>query len=154
MGYGYKSDLEVFTCNLNSNLLCEYLVENVAPDWPGPEYRLVLDHSSNQDANIVNETLLNHGMMRVDGPTHDPWGRETQGFAVKFPEGNIIENVWGWMAMSVHLKGVRFTDQQSFERAVRAAWDAVPQEYIDAMVLGYHRRLRECVEAEGGPIKY
>jgi len=41
------------------------------------------------------------------------------------------------------------TDEEELEAAIKAAWDAIPQSYIDNLVESFTRKLARCI-ADGG----
>lgn len=157
VGFDFKSPIVFLKGTMSAEMFVEEALKALQPTW-NAQRRLVLDHSSNQDAAKVDAFLAEHSMQRIEGPTWDTWSRPCRGFAVKFPEGNIIENVWGWMVDSKHLKGQEFPKNaagaQKLRDAIQTAWDEVPQDRINKCILHYIPRLEHCVAMDGGPIPW
>lgn len=66
------------------------------------------------------------------------------------PDLNPIETLWALLGRRV---GNRLpTNEAELERFFVEEWDAVPQSEIDALVLSFHARCKECVKMNGATI--
>ena len=83
---------------------------------------------------------------------------------VKFPpyspDLNLIEHVWNWMKNWIqdHYWQARYNvakvPLQELRRIILAAWEAVPDSYIQELYDSWWRRCQAVIDANGGPTKY
>ena len=67
------------------------------------------------------------------------------------PDLNPMDySIWGMMLASYEQLAPKPTSKSELRTALQAIWDSLPQDSIDRAVLGMRKRLRACVEAEGG----
>ena len=76
------------------------------------------------------------------------------------PDLNLIEHVWNWMKnwIQEHYWKVRYNvsnvSLDELRRIIWAAWEAVPDSYIESLVDSWWDRCRAVIQANGGPTKY
>jgi transposase len=71
------------------------------------------------------------------------------------PDLNPIENVWFWMKDWIERHyDVERLDLPGLRQAVQAAWDAVPEDFLQSLAHSMPARLQKVIEAEGGLIQY
>jgi transposase len=70
------------------------------------------------------------------------------------PDLNPIENLWNRVKKTVYSRQNKPKNLNDLERAVKAAWKAIPLEEVQAVVDSMPRRIEACVAAKGGPTKY
>ena len=76
------------------------------------------------------------------------WGVVTlDGWPARSPDLNPIEQLWSFLKRGVSDRMP--TDEEELEAAIKAAWDAIPQSYIDNLVESFTRKLARCI-ADGG----
>ncbi|KAK2955530.1 hypothetical protein BLNAU_9578 [Blattamonas nauphoetae] len=67
---------------------------------------------------------------------------------------NPIEHVWALLSSKLYENCAIYDTVDSLRKAVIKAWNSIPQESIDNLVLSYGDRLLECYSREGKMTKY
>jgi len=70
------------------------------------------------------------------------------------PDMNLIENLWGYMAGLVYPDGKAYPNIKTLERACRAAWKSISEEYIQNLFDSMDKRVKALVANKGGPTSY
>ena len=76
------------------------------------------------------------------------------------PDLNLIEHVWNWMKNWIqdHYWQARYNvakiSLQDLRRIILAAWDAVPDSYIQELYDSWWRRCQAVIDANGWYTKY
>lgn len=73
------------------------------------------------------------------------------GWPPNSPDLSPIENLWGMLVDEVSRKAP--STKEELARAVKAAFDEMPQENIDDLVRSFSGRLRKCVDCSGGKVQ-
>ena len=68
------------------------------------------------------------------------------------PDLNPIETMWSIVAREVDLRGP--IERSELVKFVREEWDKIPQSTVDALVLSFGKRMRECAKKDGGETGY
>jgi inhibitor of nuclear factor kappa-B kinase subunit alpha len=69
------------------------------------------------------------------------------------PDLNPVDyKVWGWMQDRVYRQPV--ADLTQLKERILQVWSVMPQNIIDEAISDWRKRLRACVEAEGGHFEY
>jgi len=72
----------------------------------------------------------------------------------KFPDLNIIENVWGAMVRLVYKDGRHFENLEELVEAVASAWESIELDYIRNLYRSIPRQLISVIEKKGLPTRY
>lgn len=72
----------------------------------------------------------------------------------KSPDLNPIENAWGWMSRRVYADKPAYKNVDDLKAAIYEAWEAMPQEYIDALIDSMPRRMHQVIELKGEALDY
>jgi hypothetical protein len=71
------------------------------------------------------------------------------------PDLSPIENVWHWMKNYMEITyDLQKLTQEELKLAIQAAWEAVPEWFLEALARSMIRRLRQVIEREGREIDY
>ena len=76
------------------------------------------------------------------------------------PDLNIIEYIWNWIRnwIEEHYWKARYNPANiqldELQAIIEAAWDTVPESYIEDLYNSWYRRYQAVIDAAGGPIKY
>ena len=60
--------------------------------------------------------------------------------------------LWGYIESAIH-KHRHVTDFEELKQEIKKAWKAIPQEVVNKSILVFRKRLRMCIEANGGHIE-
>jgi hypothetical protein len=116
-------------------------------DHPLNRYRFWQDNASSYRLHETKLNLLLRHIPTIQAPRY-------------LPDLNLIEYVCNWMKnwIEEHYWHVRYDPVKvSLARlrvTIQAAWDAVPEDYIQSLYDSWWRRCEAVREARGGPIKY
>ncbi|KAJ5563087.1 hypothetical protein N7535_002469 [Penicillium sp. DV-2018c] len=106
------------------------------------------DNAKIHTAFVTQEWFERHGIYVEEWPPHSP-------------DLNPIEPVWRWLKVKLFElfpelidMGRSEADWEYFKRCLVAAWDALDQSKIDALILSMGRRLRAVRVAKGYYTKY
>lgn len=107
----------------------------------GDDFILVDDNARPHRARIVNEILADHGIERMEWPPLSP-------------DMNPIEHVWSRMKRKMKEWEGRLDNLDELVNAIQHEWDAIPQEFLQALVESMPRRVAALIRSRGGPTKY
>jgi len=62
---------------------------------------------------------------------------------------NPIEKCWRWIKNRIHNQVVQPKTRAEMEEALLKAWDALPQEFINKLILKQHFWVNELVQRRG-----
>lgn len=106
------------------------------------------DNAKIHVAKVAKEWFEEHGIWVIDWPAHSP-------------DMNPIEHVWRALKSilhrnhpNIHLLGDNATDREVLKGWIREAWEAIPQELIDTLVLSAPNRVYALRKAKGWYTKY
>ena len=99
------------------------------------------DNASPHTAQLTRETLLERGISLYD---HPPFS----------PDLNPIEDAWNWMKDYLALHFPAKMTYDTLRRAVREAWDALPEEFLQARVDSMIERWQAVINANGMHIPF
>jgi hypothetical protein len=114
---------------------------------PGRDWVWMQDNAS---CHRSAETRAN---LRLRGIPAMPWPRYS-------PDLNLIEYVWSWMEdwIQEHHRAAYYDASRIPLRQLRtiieAAWNAVPDSYIEHLLDSWYRRCQAVIDARGGPTRY
>jgi DDE superfamily endonuclease len=134
--------------NICAQSYIDHILEFIAPDFAiHDEWRLIQDGAPSHRARLTQNWLRQRGIRVIKWPAYSP-------------DLNIIEHVWNWMRnwIEEHYWKARYDpsniDLDELRRIIYAAWDAVPDSYIEDLYNSWWRRCQAVIDAEGGPTKY
>ena len=123
------------------------LMEQFFREHPLSRYRFWQDNASSHRSYETKINLLIRRIPTIRAPRYSP-------------DLNLIEHVWNWMKnwIEAHYLHVRY-DPANIRLAdlkviVQAAWDAVPEDFIQGLFDSWWRRCQAVIDAHGGPTKY
>ena len=70
------------------------------------------------------------------------------------PDLNIIENVWGWLTRQLYGDGQQYQNTVHLSNAIEAAWNVIPQEYLNALFTSLPNRIFEVIRKDGSHTHY
>lgn len=90
----------------------------------------------------------------------DTWNQQHSGVQVSLlsnwpgnsPDLNCIENLWAWAQAKVDAKGCKTIEE--FKDCVIKTLHNVPQKYLQGLVGSMGRRIKACIDNNGGKTKY
>jgi DDE superfamily endonuclease len=108
----------------------------------GEELILMQDNAPSHMARATREDL------RARGIIYDKWPSFS-------PDLNPIEAVWNWMKDWIQNRyDDGLTDSHDVREAVREAWKAVPEQYLQDLIESMPARCRAVIEADGRHTQY
>jgi hypothetical protein len=124
------------------------VLEEEMPQWYEPGMVFMQDNAPIHKAQKIKDWLEIHGVEVTEWPPYSP-------------DLNPIEHVWSWMKQWINEHHPelldRGADEESYEalyRAIKEAWWAVPQTYIDKLIRSMIRRVKKVLKAKGWQTKY
>jgi transposase len=91
---------------------------------------------------------------KIATTTREESGLQFLPWPAQSPDLNPIENLWSEVKNLVYSRPKKPKNLAEMERAVKAAWKAIPIERIQTLVDSMPRRIQDCIAAQGGPTKY
>ena len=135
--------------NMTSSGYCEYilpLVESYIKSQPGQVY-FQQDGAACHRAYKTKEWLLDHQIYWIVWPPYSP-------------DLNLIEHVWKWMKDWIQRNywQARYDAAKlslaELRQIILAAWEAVPDSFIESLLDSWWDRCQAVIDANGGPTKY
>lgn len=124
------------------------VLEDEMPQWYKPGMVFMQDNAPIHTAQKIRDWLETHGVEVTDWPPYSP-------------DLNPIEHVWSWMKQWINEHYPELLEigacEESYEalhKAIKEAWQAVPQDYIDHLIKGMVRRVKAVLKANGQQTKY
>jgi transposase len=134
--------------SINSSRYNDHILNHIEEVFElHPEYWFQQDGASSHRSRETMSNLRRRGIRTFDWPPYSP-------------DLNIIEHVWNWMKNWIqdHYWNVRYdTGTISWARLksiILAAWDAVPDDYIQTLYDSWYDRCQAVIDAQGGPTRY
>ena len=147
VSYYGKTDLKVMGSNetLTSEryrqVIQEYVIDNAAQLFGERAYVLLHDGAPAHRARATQSWLEENGVS------------ETKDFSPNYPDLNIIENVWAIMKRNMYGHRLIY-NTSSLKLAVKRYWNKIDLSQIRVLVASMPRRIKACIDAEGGSTKY
>ena len=107
----------------------------------GNDFILIDDNARPHRARIVQEVLNENNIERMEWPARSL-------------DMNVIEHVWSRMKLRMNLREYEFNNLNDLANALRAEWEAIPQDFITNLVNSMTRRVGDVQRGRGGPTKY
>jgi tRNA A-37 threonylcarbamoyl transferase component Bud32 len=111
-------------------------VDHLLPDVG--QWYFLHDNSTVHGDGRVRSWLFNHGVTVLDFPPYSP-------------DLNAIEHVWVYLKKAV--ENLHPKTLEELQDAVHSGWEAIPEEYLEAIVHSMPRRLQQVREAGGYRIR-
>jgi len=70
------------------------------------------------------------------------------------PDLNPIENVWGWLVRRVYRNGRSYANARDLKASIQLAWNSMPQDYLNTLLMSMNKRCLEVATKKGRPIAY
>ena len=121
------------------------LVESYIESYPGVFFQQ--DGAACHRAIETREWLLDHHICWIAWPPYSP-------------DLNLIEHVWKWMKDWIQRNywQARYNAAKlslsELRRIILAAWEAVPDSFIESLLDSWWDRCQAVIDANGGPTKY
>lgn len=107
----------------------------------GENFVLQQDNARPHTARVVIEFLADHEIAVL------PWPAQS-------PDMNPIEHAWDMLQRRVLRDGAEFHDRHQLFAALQRAWEDIPQEDFDNLILSMPRRCRALTTSQGGHTLY
>jgi hypothetical protein len=124
------------------------VLEDQLPQWYEPGMVFVQDNAPIHKVKKIKDWLELHGVQTSDWPPYSP-------------DLNPIEHVWSWMKQWINDRhpellemGACEDSYEALHEAIREAWQAVPQDFIDGLIRSMIRRVQAVLKANGWQTKY
>jgi hypothetical protein len=146
IGYNYKSKLIILKTTVNSSVYFEEIIrssglKNELDELFGSHNWLL--QQDNAPPHVSRQTMANFASDEIDVlPDWPP----------RSPDLNIIEIVWAIMKKRIEKQGPK--SMEDLIPIVRAVWDALSNETINALIDSIPKRLNKVIENGGGQIHY
>nr|CAH7718987.1 unnamed protein product [Callosobruchus chinensis] len=88
-----------------------------------------------------NKALENRNIARLEWPAMSP-------------DINPIEHVWDYVSRAIFNRNNPPRNTQELIVAATEEWDSIPQEMINNLIIGMHRRIDASTRSRGGNTKY
>ena len=128
------------TAAVYENNILQPIVSGFA-ETVGEGFTLQDDNARPHRARSVQRYLVEHGIRRMDWPACSP-------------DMNCIEHAWSFLRRAISNRPHHPLTIQELRNAALEEWDNLPQESLNALVLGMPRRIQECLRVRGGPTRY
>jgi transposase len=126
--------------DMYQRVIRDYLLPNTH-DICGDHFTFQQDGAPCHRSNSTRAFMQRRNVTLLDWPAYSP-------------DMNIIENLWGYLTQVVYKDGKQYRSKRLLEDACRDAWDEIDQDYIDSLFNSLPNRIRELIDANGGPTSY
>lgn len=139
VSWSYKSTLHTCSKTVNAQYYTNKLTTHLLPTMPNfNRYIFQHDNASPHTAKYTKNWLVAMGVKVLeDWPPYSP-------------ELNIIEHVWSWM--TAYINKERPKNRRELKRYIRAAWNEIPQNVIQAYINNLPAVMKRIIDAEGDNI--
>ncbi|GFW54459.1 transposable element Tcb2 transposase [Trichonephila clavipes] len=107
----------------------------------GDDFILMDDNSRSHRANLVEDSLFEEGIVRMEWPAC-------------FPDMNAIEHVWSALGRRVAVRQPHPQSLQELERALLEEWDRIPQLVINSLIDSMPQRCSTLLAVRGNHTPY
>lgn len=137
IGVGFKSDLILFKqgTRLDADQYVRLVLQKFVPTLP-PNRRFQQDGAKCHTASRTTRYLANKGVKVFDWVAHSP-------------DLSPIETLWALLKKRVAKHHPQTVEE--LDRALLREWAAVPMSTVNALCLGFKKRLQRCVDRGGEP---
>jgi hypothetical protein len=106
----------------------------------GQHFRVILDNATQHESDESKAAMADMGVPLMTS------------FPPQAYDMNLSEVVWGQLQRE--MLGNRFKKKESYEQALRQAWDRVDQGTIDKLVANHSSQMKKIINAQGNWVKY
>ena len=99
------------------------------------------DNAPPHSARLTQQYLQQNNITTMDWPS-------------KSPDLSPIENAWDYLDRKVKARANIPSNIAELKQALTQEWNAIPQHYIRNLMNSMPRRLRACIDANGGHTGY
>ena len=103
----------------------------------GEHFVFMDDNARPHRTRAVREVLGNGNVTRLDWPAMSP-------------DMNPIEHVWDYMTRAIFRRNNPPANAQELVNAAIEEWRNIPQEIINNLIIGMHRRVAALIRCRGG----
>nr|CAH7760558.1 unnamed protein product [Callosobruchus chinensis] len=107
----------------------------------GDQFIFMEDNARPHRTRAVQQALENGNIARLEWPP-------------MFPDMNPIEHVWDYVSRAIFNRNNPPRSTQELIVAATEEWDNIPQEVINNLIIGMHRRVDALIRSGGGNTKY
>jgi transposase len=125
-----------------------YILSQLQPFFAAnPSFLYMQDNAPSHRSRLTTRNLQRRGIPTIKWPPYSP-------------DLNLIEHVWNWMKNWIqnHYWEARYNISSvpldHLRQIIWDAWQAVPDDYIEALLNSWWARCQAVIDACGGPTKY
>nr|CAH7719950.1 unnamed protein product [Callosobruchus chinensis] len=107
----------------------------------GDQFIFMDDNARPHRTRAVQQTLENGNVARLEWPAMSP-------------DMNPIEHVWNYVSRAIFNRNNHPRSTQELIVAATEEWDNIPQEVINNLIIGMHRRVDASIRSRSGNTKY
>nr|CAH7752365.1 unnamed protein product [Callosobruchus chinensis] len=107
----------------------------------GDQFIFMDDNARPHRTRAVQQALENGNIARLEWPAMSP-------------DMNPIEHVWDYVSRAIFNRNNPPRSTQELIVAATEEWDNIPQEVINNLIIGMHRRVDALIRSRGGNTKY
>nr|CAH7728608.1 unnamed protein product [Callosobruchus chinensis] len=107
----------------------------------GDQFIFMGDNARPLHTRAVQQALENGNIARLEWPAMSP-------------DMNPIEHVWGYVSRAIFNRNNHPRSTQELIVVTTEEWDNIPQEVINNLIIGMHRRVDALIRSRGGNTKY
>nr|CAH7730495.1 unnamed protein product [Callosobruchus chinensis] len=107
----------------------------------GDQFIFMDDNARPHRTRATQQALENGNIARLESPAISP-------------DMNPIEHVWDYVSRAIFNRNSPPRSTQELIVAATEEWDNIPQEVINNLIIGMHRRVDALVRSRGGNTKY
>jgi hypothetical protein len=150
ISYTGRSSIHIHVGNIDSQVYIDCIEEALLPSLYDPEYLALdkrkkytfqYDGASCHSSRLTLEWLKAHLPRNISALRKGEWPANS-------PDLNPIETLWNILQDAVIEKQAETPEE--LEKAVLDAWWAIPVETIQKLIDGVVKKVRTCIEREGG----
>lgn len=141
---GRRTPLVLVDGNLNAVRYRDQILEMFVLPFAaeaGENFIFQQDNARPHTAGLVRNFLQEHNVTVL------PWPAQS-------PDMNPIEHAWDMLQRRIQRGGVVHNNQRELFAALQQAWEDIPQEEFDNLILSMQRRCRALVNNRGGHTMY